>query len=47
VIYENVWRGEFLEQSRTVDLHMQRLKKKLAWEEKIATVYKVGYRLNV
>ena len=47
VIYENVWGGEFLEQSRTVDLHMQRLKKKLAWEEKIATVYKVGYRLNV
>lgn len=47
VIYENVWGGEFLEQSRTVDLHIQRLKKKLAWEEKIATVYKVGYRLNV
>ena len=47
VIYENVWGGEFLEQSRTVDLHIQRLKKKLQWEEKIATVYKVGYRLNV
>ena len=47
VIYENVWGGEFLEQSRTVDLHIQRLKKKLQWEDKIATVYKVGYRLNV
>ena len=47
VIYENVWGGEFLEQSRTVDLHIQRLKKKLQWEDKIATVYKVGYRLDV
>lgn len=46
VIYENVWGGEFLEQSRTVDLHIQRLKKKLQWEDKIATVYKVGYRLD-
>ncbi len=47
VIYENVWGGEFLEQSRTVDLHIQRLKKKLQWDDKIATVYKVGYRLDV
>lgn len=46
VIYENVWGGDFLEQSRTVDLHIQRLKKKLQWEDKIATVYKVGYRLD-
>lgn len=47
VIYENVWGGEYLEQSRTVDLHVQRLKKKLGWEEEIVAVYKVGYRLNV
>ena len=47
VIYENVWGGEYLEQSRTVDLHVQRLKKKLLWEDKIVAVYKVGYRLNV
>ena len=39
--------GEYLEQSRTVDLHVQRLKKKLGWEEEIVAVYKVGYRLNV
>lgn len=44
-IYENVWGGEYLGQSRTVDLHVQRLKKKLGWEEKITAVYKVGYRL--
>lgn len=45
-IYENVWQGEYMEQSRTVDLHVQRLKKKLHWEEHIIAVYKVGYRLE-
>ncbi|MBO5488250.1 MAG: response regulator transcription factor, partial [Eubacterium sp.] len=45
-IYENVWGGEYMGQSRTVDLHVQRLKKKLHWEEVITAVYKVGYRLN-
>ena len=45
-IYENVWGGEYLGQSRTVDLHVQRLKKKLHWENVITAVYKVGYRLN-
>lgn len=45
-IYESVWGGEYGEQSRTVDLHVQRLKKKLKWEDKIVAVYKVGYRLN-
>lgn len=45
-IYENVWGGEYMGQSRTVDLHVQRLKKKLGWEETITAVYKVGYRLN-
>ncbi|MDE7252621.1 MAG: response regulator transcription factor [Acetatifactor sp.] len=46
MIYENVWGGEYGGQSRTVDLHVQRLKKKLHWEDKIIAVYKVGYRLN-
>lgn len=45
-IYENVWGGEYTDQSRTVDLHVQRLKKKLRWEDTITAVYKVGYRLN-
>ena len=45
-IYENVWGGEYLGQSRTVDLHIQRLKKKLKWENEITAVYKVGYRLE-
>lgn len=44
-IYENVWGGEYIGQSRTVDLHVQRLKKKLHWDNRIVAVYKVGYRL--
>lgn len=45
-IYENVWGGEYMGQSRTIDLHIQRLKKKLGWEDRISAVYKVGYRLK-
>lgn len=44
-IYENVWGGEYSGTGRTVDLHVQRLKKKLGLEEHITTIYKVGYRL--
>lgn len=45
-IYENIWGGEYMGQSRTVDLHIQRLKKKLNWDNEITAVYKVGYRLE-
>jgi two-component system alkaline phosphatase synthesis response regulator PhoP len=47
VIYEHVWENEYMGDSRTVDLHVQRLRKKMGWEHKIESVYKVGYRLNV
>lgn len=46
-IYENVWESSYLGDSRTVDLHVQRLRKKLEWEDAIKAVYKVGYRLEV
>ena len=46
-IYENVWGGEYSGTGRTVDLHVQRLKKKLGLEEHITAIYKVGYRLVV
>lgn len=45
-IYEHIWGGEYLGDSRTVDLHVQRLRKKVGWEDKITAVYKVGYRLE-
>ncbi|MCI8538354.1 MAG: response regulator transcription factor [Oscillospiraceae bacterium] len=46
-LYERVWGEEYTGEGRTVDLHVQRLRKKLGWEDKIAAVYKVGYRLEV
>lgn len=45
VLYERVWGGDLLN-SRTLDLHIRRLRQKLNWEDKIETVYRVGYRLK-
>ncbi|MBO4808273.1 MAG: response regulator transcription factor [Lachnospiraceae bacterium] len=45
-IFEKVWGGEYTGDSRTVDLHVQRMRKKLGWEKRIVPVYKVGYRLE-
>ena len=47
VIYEQVWEKEYTGDSRTVDLHVQRLKKKLGWDKHICAVYKIGYRLEI
>ncbi len=46
-IYERVWGEEFLGDSRTVDLHIQRMRKKLGLEKRLVAVYKVGYRLEI
>ncbi len=46
-IYENVWGSTYMGDSRTVDLHVQRLRKKMGWEQYIKAVYKIGYRLEV
>lgn len=46
-IYERVWGGEFEYGSKTVDLHVQRLRKKAGWERELKAVNKVGYRLEV
>lgn len=43
-IYERVWGDDYMGDTRTVDLHIQRLRKKLDLKEKIQSVYKVGYR---
>lgn len=42
-----VWGYDFEGGTRTVDVHIQKLRKKLGWEEKIKTVYKLGYRLEI
>lgn len=46
-LYEQVWEGEYNGDSRTIDLHVQRLRRKLGWESCLLAVYKVGYRLEV
>ena len=46
-LYETVWEGEYFGDSRTLDLHVQRLRRKLGWEHNLVAVYKVGYRLEV
>ncbi|MEG1758116.1 MAG: response regulator transcription factor [Oscillospiraceae bacterium] len=45
-IYSKVWGDDYMGNSRTVDLHIQRLRKKLGLENKLVTVYKIGYRLE-
>ena len=45
-IYERIWGGEYPESTRTVELHIQRMKKKVGWDEKIKPVYGIGYRLE-
>lgn len=47
VIYERIWGDEFFGDTRTVDLHIQRIRKKLNLDSEIKTVYKIGYRFEV
>lgn len=45
-LYEKVWQEEFIGETRTLDSHIQRLRKKLGWESYIKTVFRIGYRLE-
>jgi len=45
-IYEKVWEGEYTGDSRTVDMHIQRLRKKLDLYDQLVSVFKIGYRLE-
>lgn len=45
-LYEKVWGEEFVGDTRTLDSHIQRLRKKLNWEHRIKTVFRIGYRLE-
>lgn len=46
-IYEHIWGEEYMGDTRTVDLHIQRMRKKLGLEDRLVAVYKIGYRLEV
>ncbi len=41
-----VWGTDYLGESRTVDVHIQRLRRKLGWADVITTAYRSGYRLE-
>ncbi|MFD1677788.1 response regulator transcription factor [Alicyclobacillus fodiniaquatilis] len=41
------WDYDYLGETRTVDVHIQKLRQKLRWNNRIKTVYKLGYRLEV
>lgn len=45
-IYERVWDEPYYGYTRTVDLHVQRLRKKLNLSDEIQSVYKIGYRFK-
>jgi DNA-binding response OmpR family regulator len=46
-LLELAWGFDYMGETRTVDVHIQRLRKKLGLDGSIVTVYKHGYRLEV
>jgi len=46
-LLEIAWGYDFGGDTRTVDVHIHNIRKKLGWENVIKTVYKLGYRLEV
>ena len=40
------WGYDYIGESRTVDVHINRVRRKLGLQHEIQTVFKVGYRLN-
>ncbi|EFB74594.1 winged helix-turn-helix domain-containing protein [Subdoligranulum variabile] len=42
----DAWGYDYIGESRTVDVHINRVRRKLGLEQEIQTVFKVGYRLN-
>lgn len=45
-LYEKVWGEPYMGNTRTLDSHIQRLRRKLEWEDDIKTVFRIGYRLE-
>ena len=45
-LYETVWQEEYTGETRTLDSHIQKLRKKLGWNGQIKTVFRIGYHLE-
>lgn len=46
MLYEKVWGETYMGDTRTLDSHIQRLRRKLGWDKYIKTVFRIGYRLE-
>ena len=46
-ILELIWGYDYMGETRTVDVHIQKLRKKLKLENHIKTIFRYGYRLEV
>ena len=46
-LLEIAWGYDYGGDTRTVDVHIYNIRKKLGWENVVKTVYKLGYRLEV
>ena len=45
-LMREAWDVSFMGETRTVDVHIQRIRKKLGLDDRIKTVYKLGYRFE-
>ncbi|WP_026888689.1 response regulator transcription factor [Clostridium beijerinckii] len=45
-LLEKIWGYEYMGETRTIDTHIQKIRKKLDLADNIKTVYKIGYRLE-
>lgn len=45
-LLERIWGYEYMGETRTIDTHIQKIRKKLGITDNIKTVYKIGYRLE-
>lgn len=46
ILLEEAWGYDYEGEMKTVDVHIQKLRKKLRWEKEIKTISKLGYRLE-
>lgn len=45
-LIREAWGVTFLGETRTIDVHIQRLRKKLGFDDRIKTIYRFGYRFE-
>lgn len=46
-LLNQAWGYDFVGDTKTVDVHIQKIRKKLSFDDRIKTIYKLGYRLEV